>query len=873
MRCQFSLTNVAAGILGAVGLMSASAVLAAPGQPTISWMETNFALVEIDQNGTVYNQTVKRKDFAEVPVSWNKWSGADGNRVDYLLNGQVVLSQSLNAGSGGAQSGSATLQVSQGGQYDLQVAVCDDTACTKSAAKKIKVEDTDGSHMDPLTWTANGSNKPYQNTSGKVVGSYFVEWGVYGRKYTVDMVPAENLTHILYGFIPICGPNDSLKAGNAQGHAVLEKSCQGRPDFSVTIHDLWAAVQLGQKGAKDGSYRGNFGQLMALKQAHPDLKILPSIGGWTLSDPFYFLNDANNRKTFVDSVEEFLRTWKFFDGVDIDWEYPGGGGANPNLGDPVNGGNTYLKLMQDLRAMLDKLKAETGRDYQLTSAVGAARSKIEKIDYGAVSQVIDNIFLMSYDYYGGWDNNKLGHMTGVNPPAFRPNDPLTQDFNTATGLDILQAQGADMSKVAVGVAMYGRGWTGVTFDAGNSPMTGKATGPVAGSWEPGVVDYKDIAAYEKDSAWTKGYDDTAQAPYIYKAATGDLISYDDAKSVRAKGALVSGRQLAGLFSWEIDADNGDILNAMHEALGHGDPLPNNPPLAKAGSDQTVVSGSAVDVVLDGSTSSDPDGDVLTYNWTQVSGPAVSLSGANSASASFAVPTVTSNQALTFQLSVSDGELSATDTVVVNVTTDTQVNNPPTIALPADVTVDAKTTFNLDAVTADPDGDSLSVSWTVPGELQVVSQTDERLTVTAADVSAQTTVTVSAVVSDGEFTASDEVMVTINPVATGGCSTTDPDAVNHPAWSANVTYNSGDMVSYNDLVFKAKWWNKGQAPSTGSGPWQLTSNIELPWSADTVYNGGDEVNHNSRRYRAKYWTRNNEPGVSDVWTDIGEASCK
>ena len=45
--------------------------------------------------------------------------------------------------------------------------------------------------------------------------------------------------------------------------------------------------------------------------------------------------------------------------------------------------------------------------------------------------------------------------------------------------------------------------------------------------------------------------------------------------------------LAGLFSWEIDADNGDILNAMHEGLAGG-PLANRAPIANAGPDLNVV---------------------------------------------------------------------------------------------------------------------------------------------------------------------------------------------------------------------------------------------------------------------------------------------
>ncbi|NQZ11415.1 MAG: hypothetical protein HRT35_30045, partial [Algicola sp.] len=634
--------------IGIIGALSSASALAAPGQPTINWMETNFALVEIAENGTAYNQVVKLKDFAEVPVAWSKWSGAHGSTVEYRLNGKVVLTQALNGDGSGSQTGSATLQVVKGGKYDLQVALCDGTDCTVSGATKIKVEDTDGSHMDPLVLTPTGNNKDYVNKSDSVVGTYFVEWGVYGRKFNVDQIPAQNLTHIIYGFIPVCGPNDSLKASNPSGHGILEQSCAGLPDYSLTIHDMFAALKKGQKGAATGSYKGNFGQLMALKQTYPDLKILPSIGGWTLSDPFYFLNDANNRKTFVDSAEQFLRTWKFFDGIDIDWEYPGGGGANSDLGDPVNGGNTYLVLMQELRTMLDKLNAETGRDYQLTSAVGAGRTKIERIDYAAVSQVVDNIFLMSYDYYGAWDQTKLGHMAGVYPPEFRPGDAQTQDFTVAGGLDMLEAQGADMSKVAVGAAMYGRGWTGVTFAPGASPMTGTGTGPVAGTWEPGILDYKAIAELEKNPAWTKGFDETAKAPYIYNASTGDLISYDDAQSIKAKGALVKSRKLAGLFSWEIDADNGDILNAMHESLGHGDTGGvNTAPTANAGADQTVNAAQDALVVLDGSRSSDPQGDALTYIWQQTDGIAVSLQNANAAQVDFALPNITTTEMLVF----------------------------------------------------------------------------------------------------------------------------------------------------------------------------------------------------------------------------------
>ena len=390
------------------------------------------------------------------------------------MNGDVVHEEALTGTGTGSQSGAYSLVVDEGGNHALEVAVCKGDCCTRSAKTTVTVNDTDGAHTTALTLTPRAGNTQYTNKTGSMVAAYFVEWAGYGRDFDVNDIPAYNLTHLLYGFIPVCSAtqNESLMQISGSFEA-LTNACEGRDDYKVAIHDPWAALgEASQRGfTRSTAYRGVYGQIMQLKQAYPDLVILPSVGGWTLSDPFYAFGNATHRKTFVDSMEEFLKTWKFYDGVDIDWEYPGGYGANRALGDVVRDRQTYTDLMRELRAMLDRMELHTGRRYHLTSAVGAGPDKVARVDYKAVEPYMDQILLMTYDFYGAWDVNVLGNMAGL----FAPSWDLTDDYNTHSAVQAMLAQGVDPAKVAIGASMYGRGWRGVNGWTGTDHMTGAGT--------------------------------------------------------------------------------------------------------------------------------------------------------------------------------------------------------------------------------------------------------------------------------------------------------------------------------------------------------------------------------------------------------------
>lgn len=676
--------------------LSAPTYAAAPGQAIISWMETDFAIIEVDQAATSYKNLVTVKDFAEVPVTWDRWSGESAEVWRVLLNGVVVHEEAVSPAA--SQKASTVLQVRQGGQYSMTVQLCNGAGateeCSTSDAKSIVVADTDGSHLDPLAMNIAPTNGNYTTPEGMVSGAYFVEWGVYGRKFAVDQIPAQNLTHILYGFVPICGPNPSLgEIENGNSLAALNRACAGTPDYEVVIHDPWAAVQMPQPQSghvHSTPYKGTYGQMMALKQRYPDLKIVPSIGGWTLSDPFYDFVDKSKRDIFVSSVKQFLKTWKFYDGVDIDWEFPGGDGASATGGDPVNDGPAYVALMQELRTMLDELSAETGKTYELTSAIGAGYDKIEDVDYAAASQYMDYIFAMTYDFFGGW-NNVVGHQTALHCGSHMSQgecdgtglddkgEPRKGPAYTITNaIDLLLAQGVDAKKLVVGTAMYARGWTGVTRESmtdPTNPMTGVGNGKVAGSWEAGVIDYKDVVTRYVDKAGVEvGYDDVAQAAYAYDPSNGDLVTYDNKKSVLAKGEYVRSLGLGGLFAWEIDADNGDILNAMQEGLaGDGGgivtPPVNTPPAAVIVAPTSVDKGGVV--TLDASSSTDADNDPLTFTWVIPSGINATVIGST---VTFTAPSYTVDTSLSFSVTANDGQASHATTANITVLKD--AGEPP-----------------------------------------------------------------------------------------------------------------------------------------------------------------------------------------------------
>ncbi|MBU5612619.1 HYR domain-containing protein [Geomonas azotofigens] len=136
---------------------------------------------------------------------------------------------------------------------------------------------------------------------------------------------------------------------------------------------------------------------------------------------------------------------------------------------------------------------------------------------------------------------------------------------------------------------------------------------------------------------------------------------------------------------------------------------NRPPVASATFAPSAVYEGTL-VTLDGSSSSDPDSNPLTYTWSQLTGPAVTLT-ADGAKATFTAPAEVpfpNGTSLSFQLTVSDGSLKSSTDQIVNVL---WVNDPPTAALSCPESVNEGSQITLDGSgSTDSDNGIASYQW-------------------------------------------------------------------------------------------------------------------------------------------------------------------
>ena len=196
---------------------------------------------------------------------------------------------------------------------------------------------------------------------------------------------------------------------------------------------------------------------------------------------------------------------------------------------------------------LDAMAELDGKERYLAIALGAAPANIQFVDLEAVGRLVDQVNVMTYDLCGF--DKTTGHHANLYTPQGQSG--LSGDG----AVKELIAAGIPKEKIMLGAAAYGRCWRQVQGGGDGlgqrAATSGNRTYPYAQLKEM----VKDYEAY---------WDDEAKAPYLFNGS--QFISYEDPRSLQAKGAYASQNGLMGVMLWEYGKDNGDLIKALHEGL-------------------------------------------------------------------------------------------------------------------------------------------------------------------------------------------------------------------------------------------------------------------------------------------------------------------
>jgi chitinase len=422
------------------------------------------------------------------------------------------------------------------------------------------------------------------NTSqGKILAGYFEEWSIYYANYNLANLEsngsAAKLSHLIYAFGDVSASTSDPSSN------------------TCVIADAWADFEdnnLPPVGGIADSWPlyGNFAEILKLKQLHPKLKTVISLGGASAAEAQAFSTAASTqagRQALVSScINMFVvgnvgSDWNgnitapgLFDGFNIDWEFPA-----------ATDKQNFTLLLEEFRNQLNALSAQTGKQYILSFDGPAGAQNYTNIDLKNAAKQVDFITIDGYNYAGTWEST-----TNDASPLFdSPLDPaFGQHLDIEDTVTAYLKAGVPPQKYVMGVPLYAAGWTGVPktnhglYQNSSGPsavLLANGTGPctdLSGNTPgcdtlltPGTATYATLSTLTANG-YKSYFDPSRIAVSLYNPTSQTFYTYDDPDTAFLKALYVDFRVpggLGGAFVWAVKDDdaNGTMVKTLATGLG------------------------------------------------------------------------------------------------------------------------------------------------------------------------------------------------------------------------------------------------------------------------------------------------------------------
>jgi hypothetical protein len=283
--------------------------------------------------------------------------------------------------------------------------------------------------------------------------------------------------------------------------------------------------------------------------------------------------------------------------------------------------------------------------------------------------------------------------------------------------------------------------------------------------------------------------------------------------------------LSGIYVFSLVVNDGKV-DSTTVTVSITASAANVAPVANAGANQSVVLGT---VTLDGSTSSDANGDTLTYRWALISKPTTSsaaLSATNTAKPTFAADVVGVYVA---SLVVNDGKVDST--IVTTTVTAASANVKPVANAGALQSVVLGTVTLDGSASTDANGDALTYRWTLVakpiGSTATLSSTTTAKPTFTADLVG--VYVASLVVNDGKLD-SDLVTTTVTATVANAAPVANPGTFQNVVTGQLVSVNGSASTDANSDVLTYKWVMVSR-PATSSAALGSATTVNTSFTAD------------------------------------------